>query len=177
MSRTVTRYVCLKKKKNQRPSPLFIITATANTLAIHHSYLQSFTSLLYHDNQKKIDQNRPWAVFIPTPEHTLCLLTVTRKRLASWITSLAPCLPTQRLQQHKRKTSVREGRHVRWASVAALEFLPRSHDKEDHYTGTKERALQCLNKDKMPLEHWARTVGLSNWDPPIRRRLCSRQPA
>lgn len=51
-------------------------------------------------------------------------------------------LSRERLQQHKRKTSVRKGRHVRWASVAALEFffLQRSHDKEDHYAGTKERA-------------------------------------
>lgn len=31
---------------------------------------------------------------------------------------------------------------MRWASVAALEFLQRSHDKEDHYTGTKGQATR-----------------------------------
>lgn len=36
-------------------------------------------------------------------------------------------LNRKRLQQHKRKTSVREGRHVRWASVAALEFFCSDH--------------------------------------------------
>lgn len=69
-------------------------------------------------------------------------------------------LSPERLQQHKRKTSVRQGCHVHRASVAALEFciffLQRSHGKEHHYTGTKELATcPCvLNIDEMSLKHF-----------------------
>lgn len=68
-------------------------------------------------------------------------------------------LSRERLQQHKRKTSVRKGRHVRWASVAALEFF----FCRDHMTRktimlapkSEQHALLCLNKGKMPLKHFS----------------------
>lgn len=104
-------------------------------------------------------------MFILNLEPSLSLLTVTRKRLASWITSLALCLWTERLQQHKRKTSVREGRHVRWASVAALEFffflLHRDHMTEEEPLNWHQRAsdmlFSVLNNGEMRLKHsWQR---------------------
>lgn len=45
----------------------------------------------------------------------------------------------ERLLQHKRKTSVGEGRHVHWASVAAVEFLQGSHDEEDYNAEEAQR--------------------------------------
>lgn len=106
----------------------------------------------------KIFHNRIRAIFTPKPEQSLCLLTVTRKRLASWITSLALCLWAERLQQRKRKTSVRKGRHVRWASVAALEFFC-----SDHMTRktimlapkSEQHVRLCIDKDKMPVKRFS----------------------
>lgn len=54
---------------------------------------------------------------------------------------------------------------MRWASVAALEFLQRSHDKEDHYTGTKERAT-CSSAFRQK----GKKMHPESRDTPIRRR-------
>lgn len=51
---------------------------------------------------------------------------------------------------------------MRLASVAALEFSWRSHDKEDHYAGTREKeqhAPRCLDKAEMrPKGSWRKSA-------------------
>lgn len=78
--------------------------------------------------------------------------SVTRERLAPWITSLAPCL----LKKEEKKKNLRgcsstNEKHLlekraamcgAWAAVAALEFLQWSHDEEDHYGGGEEQATK-----------------------------------
>lgn len=117
MSRTVTRAGLFKRKKH-RPRPLLgILTAQSVISNVNplHAHCNIITANLPKQNQGRV-YSQAGARFVSAD------CNKEKARIMNHLSGSVP-LNRERLQQHKRKTSVRKGRHVRWASVAALEFF------------------------------------------------------
>lgn len=100
-----------------------------------HPPLTSLTNLLYHKDWP--NQSLSHVYFQPGAHF---LSVDCNREKARIMNHPAGSVPLNQETAAQTKNICWKGGHVRWASVAALEFLQRSHDREDHYTGTKEPA-------------------------------------
>lgn len=117
MSRTVTRDGLFKGENTGLvliSTSLTVLSITSNVNPLH-AYYNIIIENLPRQNQGRV-YSQPGALFVSAD------CNKEKARIMNHLSGSVP-LNRERLQQHKRKTSVRKGRHVRWASVAALEFF------------------------------------------------------